>query len=543
MALTPEEQRELDELEYQKLLWEKQQATAPQREPRQTPEASKKGMLARLASMGNPYGTEAMMRDPSGGVGGTEGGMLADMGLEGGGATLGHAAGAATGPFAPIAMPAFGAVGGAAGNALAQGRRMYITGEQDGFRPGEMLGAGVAGSVPGASLANAGLKKVAVEAGKQAIGNTVGAATQTGIDEGRLPSLGEAALAAGAAAVGTGAARSVDTGSNPLTQLEAHRRAVDATRRQTLAAGRELGYVLPPAAISDGPVDSALNTVGGKLATAHEAVARNQPITNAAVRAELGLDPNTPLSREALAVKKAELGKVYDEVAAVSQDAGILTEWHKKSQRDANAKFSEYRNMQHKDPTVLEAARVKQDEADEVFGLLTDELDGNGKKALAAKLKEARTTYAKVGVVEEALNPGSGDISAEVLGAMLQNQERKLTGNLEKVAKFQLAFERYTRELASTPPPGGYQLGYFLTAGAGIGGYHAMGPAGIAMAAAPMMAPWPARQAALSQAYQSTLRPNYGATQQDFGAMLARYSTQAAGRPAPENIPEYLRRR
>jgi hypothetical protein len=110
-----------------------------------------------------------------------------NMGLEAGGAAGGQALGVGTGPLAPVAVPALGAVGGFLGNVAGQ-----LTTPGKDFSWGEAGGAFVAGSVPGASLAKAGGKVLVKEGLKAAATNYGAKATETLIDRGELPSAGEA---------------------------------------------------------------------------------------------------------------------------------------------------------------------------------------------------------------------------------------------------------------------------------------------------------------------------------------------------------------
>lgn len=459
-------------------------------------------------------------------------GVITDSGMEGAGATGGQAVGAATGPFAPVAIPVLGGVGAAAGNILGQIRRGQP------LSAGEAGGAFVGGMIPGAPMAGAGVKTVAKEMGKQGAGNLVAATVQTGISEGRVPTLGEAELAVGAGALGTIGAKILDRGGNAIAAAEALKRSQDATRRETLKLGKDLGYVLPPSVVRPSTGNDLLNSFAGKAATAQEAVRRNQPITNAAVREEIGLMKGDALSPQALNVARLGPNAVYAKIAAVSPQAKISLDSFKQSQADANSLFSQYRSQFPKDPAILQAAKQKQIDADDAMVQIDQEVTQAGKPNLVADFTEARQKLAKIGLVERSLNKGDGNIDAKVIGDAYDAGE-KLSGNFLKIGRFQNAFSAAVREASKTPPSGVNQLLPFLAGGAATQGMMMQDPRGALAAAAILGGPRIAREAALSPMIQRGLTPGYGPTRQDIPAMLARFTTQAAGRN-PE-INQFLR--
>lgn len=451
--------------------------------------------------------------------------MITDMGLEAGGAAAGQALGSMAGVYAPVASRVLGGIGGAAGNAMAQ----YAGGGP--FSAGRVAGAGIAGMIPGASMAKIGAGEVAMQSAKYAAGNTLAKTAQTVVDTGKLPTAEEALMAAGTGALAGPIAKALDKGLNSPTLEAAIRRAKDATRRETIEIGKELGYVIPPSIIRNNVVNNGLNSIGGKAATAQQAQLANQPITNAVVKAELGLADETPLSTGILNALKQVHGKAYDDVAKISPTAGANLELYKQAQADANQLFSTYRSQFPKNPEILAAAKQSQIEADNLFTNIEGEAMALGKPELAANLKDSRVALAKVGLVERSLNKGDGNVSAKVIGEAFDAGER-LTGGFEKIGRFQQAFGQLLRDQADTPAPGVNQLTSYLSAGAGMAGASAYGPAGYAMAAVPFIAQPGVRNLMLSRAYQGTkmVQPDYGMTRQDVPAMLARYATMSSGR-------------
>lgn len=430
-----------------------------------------------------------------------------------------------------------GPPGGAALGGLGELAAQAIEGGQ--IRPGAVAGAATMGAIPLAPLAGAGMKQMAMEAGKQAAGNVLARNVETAIDEKRPASLRENLLSGAASVIGTGLAKGIDAGSTAAAT--ALREAQDATRRETLRLGKELGYVIPPSVIRPSITTDTLNSIGGKAATAQEAIRRNQPITNQAVREELKLPPNTAFSDQALNAARIIPNKVYAEAASVTPQAKIILDEFKQAQSDANRAFAAYRDMPKKDPSVLAKAKQLQADADSAFSRLEAEAISAGKPDIGPKLKEARVTLAKIGLAQDAMNKGDGNISAKVIGDAYAAGE-KLTGNFEKIGRFQNAFWQTVKDAADTPPSGVNQLMQYIAPatgavlGKGMGGY----PGAASAMAAMMMTPRTAREVMLSKLYQNKfLRPDYGPMRADVPPMVLQLASQSLGRETqpPRPIP------
>src|SRR6478752_559368 len=141
--------------------------------------------------------------------------------------------------------------------------------------------------LPGISIAKEGGKEVMKQGAKYALQNAGATYAEKAIDERRLPTLGEVATSEGTGFLGAGASRLLDGGR--MAEKARIAAQQDAVRRETLNAGRSLGLVLPPSVTAPTAGNNALNSIAGKAATAQEAVLRNQPKINDAVRVEIGL--------------------------------------------------------------------------------------------------------------------------------------------------------------------------------------------------------------------------------------------------------------
>jgi hypothetical protein len=489
--------------------------------------------LATQWANAGPLDRAKMIASHFGGYAAKSANGLIDAGIEGAGPAIGQVAGEATGPMAPVAMPALGALGGAASNAVAQGRRIYA-GDQANFSWGQVLGAGIAGANPGRSLAGAGAGQIAKTAGKYAAGNVAALAAQTGVDEGRLPSAGEAALAGAAGAGGALLGHAVDRGAKVAAAMQAE--AQNAVRDTTLAEGRRVGYVVPPTRINPTFPNGALERFAGSADTAQDAVARNQEVTDALARRAIGVAPDAPLTESLLSNVRAAASLPYARLAAFSPAVAGDLEELKIARNTAKENFTFYNRSA--DPKALAAAKTAAAKADAIESQIEGVAISSGLPDLVNDLRAARVRIAKTYAVERALNLGDGHVDARVLGRMLDGGA-PLSDELATVAKFQQAFPQAMAPSASTPTPGGKSRA-LISLAAGVVGNSTLGPMG-ALAAAIPAADGPTRSLILSRLYQAKMAsPIYpGLNQPDFQSNLFRYATQAAGRQ-PSALTNYV---
>lgn len=439
----------------------------------------------------------------------------------------------ATRVAAPVigGMTPLGRVGSAVGGALGEYQAQRNEGGKT--RPGAIAAAGFVNAIPGGQT----LKQMA---GRFSGANLAAKTIETGIDEQRLPTAGEAALAAGSGAAGAFLNKALDTGSTASAKLRAKNESVDSLRRQTAKLGDfgEAGkYVIPPsiATLFEGKSSSlanAVDSVGGKAAVAQMATHLNQPITNSAIRQEFGISRVTPLSKAVLDDAAKPFAAVYGEVGSLSPNASMALKEFKQANADKADLFFKYKNAQISKPNMLEAAKTKDAEAAFWLGELRDEANKAGKPDLIPKLQEARTKLAQINLVKESVNDATGDIDAAILGDAF-DAGIPLTGNLYKIGRFQNAFAQSVRDAATTPVAGVSQVARYMMPFATGGAAYAngLGPqVSAAATAATMYAPSVARKFALSQFYQNRMAPNYGTATPDPAAQFARVAAQTAGR-------------
>lgn len=496
-------------------------------------------------------------------------GLLADIGLEGGGATAGQALGAfAPPPFNAATIPLGGAVGGALGNYASQKRRV-LAGEQASVMPGQLLSSALTGAIPGASLESAGARSMLREGTKQAVGGVAGRTVETMVDEGRLPTGAEVAITSAVPAAGGALAQRMQAG-NPAVQAAVAEAATDnATRRATLAAGREAGYVLPPSQVNPGVLTNTLESIGGKAAMNQEAAIRNQAVTNRLAKSALGIPENVDITETVLEGIRREAAAPYEAIGQMSERARVdldallqstlaPTEHQTAVNRAAvsdqinslttlasadvralrDARFRANQGFRHyersADPEALASAQAAQAEAESLEGAIEQAASVAGTPGMVDQLRAARQRIAQTYDVERALNLGDANVSAPILGKAL-DRGKPLSGPLETIGSFAEAFPSAVREGSKVPTPG---VSALLPVGAllsGAAGNAAFGPAGMALAAAPF-ARGPVRSIVLSEPYQ-----NYATRiplSVDARPPLAPLATRAVTQEASQEIAE-----
>lgn len=265
---------------------------------------------------------------------------------------------------------------------------------------------------------------------------------------------------------------------------------VPESLRQSVAAAREAGYVIPPSQAKPTATNRLLEGFAGKITTAQNASAKNQPITNELAKRAIGAEE---LSPEALSKVRSAANAAYDELGKVGafkvddafrqslQKAGAVGSQMKKDfpelvnseveslveglssrgEFDAQSaieaikqfRYNGSANKAAQDPAkkALGGAQMK------IAGALEDLIDRNlqasGSQDLLSNYRAARQTLAKVYDVEKALNTASGNVDAAKLGSLLK-KGRPLTGELRNIAEFANQFPKaaqLTERMGSLP--------------------------------------------------------------------------------------------
>ncbi len=476
------------------------------------------------------------------------GNSATNLAIEGGAPAVGQALGGMTGPLAPVAVPLLGAAFGAGGNAIAQAR-----GDEP-FSMGQVAGAAVSGAIPGASLAGAEGRQVLREGAKYAASNLGSKVLETEIDRGELPTIGEAATSVATGAVG--AKLSADLAKVPLRKLTQEKQMM-AMRDDTFKSLRKEGVVIPPHEIGEG--SDVLSSIGGKAALSQQASRKNAPAWQKLAREEIGLSKEPlPISRQDLTDLRSEYAKPYQELQTIHEEAktqleqrlaelakmpdpkealiaadapamkeslSILSKW---ADADVNAlkeaRFSAqkaYDAFKAGNPAAYDQWQAAKATATKLEQNIEDAAASLHDDTLLSRLKESRKKIAQTYSVEEALNPATGLVDPAMFGRQLDAKE-PLSGNLKKIAEFQLAFHRNAVEATRAPYPNVGNVGA-MAATSQISRGNVPGAIGGIVSAT---AGRPARAFLLSDYIQDELaNPS---VRQNFSSALARYASQYA---------------
>jgi len=368
------------------------------------------------------------------------GGAVADIAMEGGLSAAGQVGGALTGPFAPIAIPAFGAAGASAGNALAQVRQM-AAGERQTFSVAENVAAAALGAIPGEGLAGAGIRKIANIAGKNVAGGLVSKTAETTLgEEKRMPTMTEAAAQMGTSIAGVGVGKVLDKG---VALSKAAKRAIqNSVEDQTISLLQSAGYKLDPSKIKPTAVVAALEYIGGKSQTTADFAQHNANVTLGLAKRTLGLPVTDVLDIKAIDGVKKKAGLAYEAINNVSDTAKNALEKYKEANElahafalDAKSPLPNGNRYQSK----LDSKKWKA-EADAQWKTILDETTNAGNPLLIKELKAAEKTIAKANVILEAFNEGSGKLSASLISKARENRGALLDEELQVIHRFAQAF-------------------------------------------------------------------------------------------------------
>lgn len=340
--------------------------------------------------------------------------------------------------------------------------------------------------------------------------------------------------------------------ANRLQQSAAQARTaniLNQPKQAVVEQSRNAGYVMPPAQVNPSGFNRAIESVGGKVATQQTASLRNQSVTDALVRRELGLPSDTPLTPDAYSAVRNQAGQVYEQLRnhpfpiaadkqytstldaiqqsrATSGDFGPIT---RNDRIDATIAALRQPMIEPSDAvTVIKQLRA---DANTNLGALTNDPDrkalgyvqkraagaledlvsrnlanaekiapGQGYGDLASRFAQARTLIAKSVNAEKATEATTGHVDARKLGAMLQSG-KPLSGGLETAAEFGRTFDKAAQlpEKMGSPVSATQALASVLL---GMAGQGYLGGPGIAAAALPLARPL-ARALMMSKPYQA----------------------------------------
>ena len=302
-------------------------------------------------------------------------------------------------------------------------------------------------------------------------------------------------------------------------------RVIEAAR-----AARSVGYVMPPTQVKPTMSNRLLEGLSGKITTAQNASARNQPITNELAKKAIGADELTEAGIQAVRERAnasysalAEFGQFQADDAyraALSRAAGakvlpgiankdvddLVGALSSQPTMDAQQtiesikrlRFEASANKAAMDPTKKALGKTQNAIANAMEDMIERNLKAAEQPKLLQAYRDARKTLAKVYDVEGALNAASGTVDAAALANKLK-KGRPLTGELRTIAEFARQFPKAVQtpeRMGSLPQLSPLDFGALGTISAATGNPAVM--AGIAARPA-------ARSAVLSQAVQNRL--------------------------------------
>jgi hypothetical protein len=375
-------------------------------------------------------------------------------------------------------------------------------------------GAGAAGNVAGNIAAFAPLAVVPganTVAGAGALGAVTGAFQPTGSPEERLLNMGVGG------GLGAGTQYAATTGAQKIGEMAARKEADNAMRQSqnkvrddSLKAGQEAGYVVPPSAVTEPSfLGGRLESLGGKAALGQEGSIRNQEVTDRLARAAGGLGREQPISSATLReARKGPMSDPYREVSALSPQAAADLDIVKTAKKEANLNWGEFNRQGTVDAYKRAIAADQQAEA--ALNRIEQQAVAAGQPNLVSDLKQSRVAIAKNQDVRRAVNEGTGSVDASVIGKAYDRNPDRYSGELKTIGAYQQAFPHYMREGSKVPTPGVGKTELLAAGLLGTGGYSASdSPYGSLLGLAPF-ASGPARGLLFSKVVQDAVaNPSY----------------------------------
>jgi len=248
--------------------------------------------------------------------------------------------------------------------------------------------------------------------------------------------------------------------------------------RKAVEAAQASGYVIPPSQAKPTLANRLLEGLSGKIATAQNASAKNQQVTNKLIAKELGLPDGTPVSLDALKAIRTQAGNAYEAVgstgvinttpAYTAALDDIMASAKKAATGFPNAKpnplIAEIESLKTPQFDAASAiAKIKElrGSADSAYatgnkelgkalksasGALEDAIETHltatgAPKDLLSGFRNARQLIAKTYSVEKAMNATSGNVDAVRLARQLA-KGKPLSGGIRDAAAFAQQFPK-----------------------------------------------------------------------------------------------------
>jgi hypothetical protein len=251
-----------------------------------------------------------------------------------------------------------------------------------------------------------------------------------------------------------------------------------AMRTLALEKARGAGYVVPPSTTNPSLLNRFLESWGGKTGTAQDAAAKNQSVTDALVKKDLGLGATDDVAEGTLPYLRKEAGEAYKPVRgvgtirldskfetaiddAVGQLSKVAQKFPKLAKSDVTDTLASLKAKSIDSDTAVDTISVLRSSADEAYAkgekqagaaykaaakAMEDAIErslgrrGADAKDILSNFRDARQMIAKTYSAQKALNPELGNFDARKLAAML-NQGKPLSGGMKQAGQFAQAFK------------------------------------------------------------------------------------------------------
>jgi len=332
------------------------------------------------------------------------------------------------------------------------------------------------------------------------------------------------------------------------TQAPANFQRAPTNVEREFAATRDAGYVVPPSTIKPTMGNVAVESLGGKIATAQTASIRNQEVTNKLASQSVGLSPNQPLTKAALKNLRETAGQAYEKLGNVGRitpdldfysdisrirssiaqiqrdfpkaDIGSgdkIDDLVKSLQRpgfDSKSGLEYIKELRKSavgnltgqnaaDPANRSLGTAQQKAADALEDMIERQLSQTGNQSLVNDFRAARQLIAKTYTVQNALET-TGNVNAAKLAALLR-KDRPLSPELTTAARFAGAFPKAAAMPERIGGAGVSALDATMAGAGGALGLALQSPQTAAAALAFPFARYGARNIALSKALQKGL--------------------------------------
>ena len=293
------------------------------------------------------------------------------------------------------------------------------------------------------------------------------------------------ALGGAGGLAGYGVAKALGAVGNAIAGRNAAKAAEATPLQSTLKDAQAAGYKFDPTATNPTLLNRVLSGTAGKTNLAQRASIANQQITNELAAVDIGLSKSANLTPEAIQAAKAVPAKVYEQMRGLGEvpvsDAytkaldGITQKYAGASKSFAMDNpiapiVEPFKVKSFDSSAAVDAIALLREKASQAFRQGNNDV-GRAQRAVASALEEelgkaktappelldafrqARTTFAKIHTVENALNEATGNVAAAKIGSEFA-KGKPLSGNLATIGKTQQAFQKSMATMKGDAMPG-----------------------------------------------------------------------------------------